>query len=204
MKKNEILLRVVDNLLDENKQLRAEISQFRQREMNPGTSEFFESLVNPKIKVKVEPRFEKGGVIHDSENEPIINKGEDIVNTDLQCAILSGCNKIEDLIQVLSNPIKVEVVTKDKPLVDTDTIEPKSETPQKAKRAKNKYITFILEDKHLFPVEEYRHSAPKVGQTVTIRGHKCKWKVIDVYEKNTPIGMTTCVNVSRITKEPKP
>jgi hypothetical protein len=56
MKKNEILLRVVENLLDENKRLRAEISQLKQREMNPRTSEFFESLVNPKIKVKVEPR----------------------------------------------------------------------------------------------------------------------------------------------------
>lgn len=76
MKKNEILLRVVENLLDENKRLRAEISQLRQREMNPKTSEFFESIVNPKIKVKFEPRFEKWGVIHDSGNEPIINKGE--------------------------------------------------------------------------------------------------------------------------------
>ena len=53
MKKTDILLRVIDNLLDENKRLRAEMAELKKVELCPKESAFINSLI-PKVKVRVE------------------------------------------------------------------------------------------------------------------------------------------------------
>lgn len=53
MEKTDILLRTIENLLDENARLRAELSKLKQRGMCPRTSEFLEALTSePKYKVQ--------------------------------------------------------------------------------------------------------------------------------------------------------